>query len=110
LTIKSVFVTDVYSAWLRKLKRKDPRAAARIQVRVDRLISGNPGDTGPIGEGLSELRIHHGPGYRVYFWQQSEVLLILLCSGTKATQIKDIQRAHELARQWKDDGDKIHPL
>lgn len=99
-----VFTTDVYDMWLRKLKRRDPRTAARIQARVDRLVSGNPGDVEPIGGGLSELRIHHGPGYRVYFWQQGDTLLILLCGGDQSTQAKDIERAHEIAKEWEDRG------
>lgn len=99
-----VFRTDVYDTWIRKLKRKDPRTAARIQARVDRLVTGNPGDVQPIGGGLSELRIHHGSGYRVYFWRQGEVLLILLCGGDKSTQAKDIEKAHEIAKEWEDRG------
>ena len=95
----------MYDGWLRRLKRKDPRTAARIQARVDRLVSGNPGDAEPIGGGLSELRIHHGPGYRVYFWKQADVLLILLCGGDKSTQDKDIEKAHEIAREWESSGE-----
>lgn len=104
MTPVKVVTTDVYEAWLRKLKRKDPRTASRIQARVDRLVSGNPGDAEPIGGGLSELRIHQGPGYRVYYWQQGEVLLILLCGGDKSTQPKDIEKAHEIAKEWENRG------
>jgi len=99
-----VFTTDVYDKWLRRLKRKDPRTAARIQMRVDRLITGNPGDAEPIGGGLSELRIHHGPGYRVYYWQRGGLLLILLCGGDKASQRGDIEKAHEIAKEWENGG------
>lgn len=99
-----VVTTDLYDTWLRKLKRKDPRTAGRIQARVDRLILGNPGDTAPIGDGLSELRIHHGPGYRVYFWQQGDVLLILLCGGDKSSQGKDVDKALEIAKEWESRG------
>lgn len=104
MTAIRVFTTDVYDMWLRKLKRRDPRTAARIHARVDRLVSGNPGDVEPIGGGLSELRIHHDPGHRVYFWQQGDTLLILLCGGYKSTQAKDIERAHEIAKEWEDRG------
>lgn len=99
-----VVQTDVYDTWLRRLKRKDPRTAARIQMRVDRLATGNPGDAAPVGGGLSELRIHHGPGYRVYYWQMGDVLLILLCGGDKSTRATDIEKAHEIAREWKSHG------
>jgi putative addiction module killer protein len=75
----------------------DPRAC-------DRLIGGNPGDTEPIGGGLSELRIHHGAGYRVYYWQQGDVLLILLCGGDKSSQDKDIKQAHEIAKECQHRG------
>jgi putative addiction module killer protein len=99
-----VVKTDVYDTWFRKLKRRDSVTAARIQARVDRLVAGNTGDVEPIGSGLSELRIHHGPGYRVYFWKQGEVLVILLCGGDKSTQDKDIEKAHKLAKEWEGDG------
>ncbi|MBC7632830.1 type II toxin-antitoxin system RelE/ParE family toxin [Aeromicrobium sp.] len=100
----NVVTTDIYDTWFRKLKRKDPRTAARIQMRVDRLICGNPGDAEPVGGGLSELRIHHGPGYRVYYRQQGDMLLILLCGGDKSTQTKDIEKAHEIAKEWENNG------
>lgn len=99
-----MFVTDVYEDWLRKVRRRDPRSAGRIQARVDRLVAGNPGDSEPIGGGLSELRIHLGPGYRVYYWQKGTVLLILLCGGDKSSQDRDIRRAHEIAKEWEDNG------
>jgi putative addiction module killer protein len=99
-----VITTDVYDTWLRRLKHKDPSTAARIHARVDRLIGGNPGDTEPIGGGLSELRIHHGAGYRVYYWQQGDVLLILLCGGDKSSQDKDIKQAHGIAKEWEHRG------
>lgn len=104
MTDIKVITTDVYDRWLRGLKRKDPRSAARIHMRVDRLITGNSGDSEPIGGGLSELRIHHGPGYRVYYWQQGDVLLILLCGGDKSSQVKDIRKAHEMAKEWENRG------
>lgn len=69
---------------------------------MDRLAGGNPGDVEPVGEGVSELKINYGPGYRVYFIQRGAVLIILLCGGDKSTQSRDIKQAKELARQWKD--------
>lgn len=68
-------------------------------VRIDRLALGNPGDVEPVGDGVSELRIHHGPGYRVYFLRQGDEIVILLCGGDKSTQARDIRRARDLARE-----------
>lgn len=81
---------------------RDPQAKARIEMRIRRLSLGNAGDVKPIGEGLSEMRIDYGPGYRVYFMQRSSVLVILLCGRDKSTQQKDIARAHEIAKAWED--------
>jgi putative addiction module killer protein len=92
--------SDTFDRWLRKLR--DPQAKARVEMRIRRLSLGNAGDVQPIGEGLSEMRIDHGPGYRVYFLQQSKVLVLLLCGGDKSTQQKDIAKAREIAAQWKD--------
>lgn len=89
--------TDVFAAWLDGLK--DIRARARVQVRIERLSAGNPGDVEPVGEGVSELRIHYGPGYRVYFKMHGDELLILLAGGVKATQTADIKTALRLARE-----------
>ena len=72
--------------------------AAVIARRITRLASGNPGDVAPVGSGVSELRIHFGPGYRVYFMQRGQALVILLCGGDKATQVRDIAQAKELAQ------------
>lgn len=88
--------TEAYVKWLDGLR--DIRARARILVRVERLIAGNPGDVKPVGEGISELRIDYGPGYRVYYKQQGQELVILLAGGTKRTQTKDIKTALQLAR------------
>ena len=74
---------------------------ARIAARLDRMAAGNPCDVQPVGEGVSELRINYGPGYRVYFIQQGPVLIILLCGGDKSTQSKDIKQAKVLAEEWK---------
>lgn len=83
---------------------KDRRGAARIQVRLDRLATGNPGDARPAGHGISELRIDVGPGYRVYYQHRGDVLIVLLCGGDKSTQTKDIEKAHEIAKDWKNHG------
>lgn len=88
-----------FDSWLSSLR--DRRAVTRIAARLDRLAAGNPGDAEPIGEGVSELRIKYGPGYRVYFLQRGPVLVILLCGGDKSTQSKDIRQAKVLAEQWK---------
>lgn len=74
----------------------------RVQVRVDRLLAGNPGDVAPIGGGLSELRIHYGPGYRVYFWESQDSLVLLLLGGPKSRQVRDIRAAHALMKEWND--------
>lgn len=92
--------TDVFTQWISQLR--DDRAVARIAVRIDRLASGNPGDVEPVGEGISEMRIDYGPGYRVYYMQRGTVLVLLLCGGDKKTQKKDIKNAKRLAGEWKD--------
>ena len=88
-----------FDRWLSELR--DRRAVSRIAARLDRLASGNPGDTQPVGDGVSELRINYGPGYRVYFIQRGPVLIILLCGGDKSSQDRDIKQAKVLAEQWK---------
>lgn len=88
--------TDVFAAWLDGLR--DIQGRARIQARIERLAAGNPGDVEPVGEGVSELRVNYGPGYRVYFKRQGQELIILLAGGDKSTQAKDIKAALRLAR------------
>ena len=88
--------TNLFVRWLDNLR--DIQGRARIQARIERLTSGNPGDVKPVGEGVSELRIDHGPGYRVYFRQRGRELIILLAGGDKSTQAKDIKLALRLAR------------
>jgi putative addiction module killer protein len=88
--------TETFAAWLRNLR--DRRARARVVVRIDRLSLGNPGDVRPVGEGVSELRIDYGPGYRVYFVRRGETLIVLLAGGDKASQAQDIATALRLAR------------
>lgn len=74
--------------------------AGRIIRRLDHLAQGNPGDVQPIGKGLSELRLNFGPCYRVYYLQDGETLVLLLCGRDKPTQQKDIEKAHELAKEY----------
>jgi len=88
--------TERYAQWLDGLR--DILARARIQVRVERLATGNPGDVKPVGEGVSELRIDYGPGYRVYFTKRGQKLVILLAGGDKRSQATDIKAALRLAR------------
>ena len=88
--------TEVYAKWLDSLR--DVRARARVLVRVERLAAGNPGDVRPVGEGVSELRIDHGPGYRVYFKKRGRMIVILLAGGDKRTQSEDVKTALRLAR------------
>jgi len=89
--------TEVYSKWFNNLR--DRQARARIDVRIRRLSLGNPGDVSPVGEGVSEMRIDYGPGYRVYFIQRGQTLIVLLAGGDKHTQSRDIKKALRLARE-----------
>lgn len=95
-----VIQSDTFAKWLTKLK--DQRARAKVLVRIDRLAHGNPGDVEPVGKGISEMRIDYGPGYRVYFKQRGPVIVVLLCAGTKDTQQQDIDRAKQIADEWRD--------
>jgi len=92
--------TEIFARWLDGLR--DLRGRARVQARIERLALGNPGDVKPVGEGVSELRIDYGPGYRVYFTQRGRELVILLAGGDKSTQAKDIKTALRLARNLAD--------
>jgi putative addiction module killer protein len=89
--------TSIFDQWLRRLR--DCKAVARIQSRIDRLQLGLQGDVKPVGEGVSEIRIDYGPGYRIYFVQLGQELVILLAGGDKSTQRQDIAKAMELARK-----------
>lgn len=97
LTIRE---TIEFSDWLMSLR--DGIARARIARRISRLAAGNPGDFKPVGQGISELRIDHGPGYRVYFVQEGSVLILLLCGGDKSSQSRDITRAKKIANAIKE--------
>ena len=88
--------TEIFAKWLDGLH--DIRARARILVRIERLTARNPGDVKSVGEGVSELRIDYGPGYRVYYKKQGQKVVILLAGGDKSTQTKDIKTALRLAR------------
>ena len=88
--------TETYANWLDTLR--DARARARVLVRVERLAAGNPGDVRPVGEGVSELRIAYGPGYRVYFKKQGRTIIVLLAGGDKRSQSDDVRTALRFAR------------
>ena len=96
LHMATVRQTETFSAWLRELR--DITARARIVARIQRLEDGNPGDVAPVGEGVSEMRIHFGPGYRVYYVNRGGELLVLLCGGDKASQARDIELAKRLSQ------------
>lgn len=87
--------TEIYSRWFKSLR--DREARARIDIRIRRLSMGNPDDVKPIGKGVSELRIDYGTGYRVYFVQRGDTLIVLLAGGDKRTQDRDIKTALELS-------------
>lgn len=88
--------TDLFAKWLDNLR--DVHAKARILVRIERLASGNAGDVKPVGEGISEMRINYGPGYRVYFTKRGGEVIILLAGGDKSSQSGDIKTAFRLVR------------
>jgi len=96
-TIHAIHTTDTFDDWFASLR--DKQAFRRIQARIRRAELGNFGDCKPVGEGVSEMRIHYGPGYRVYFVQCGLEVVILLAGGEKSTQGKDIKTALDLARQ-----------
>ena len=89
--------TNAYAAWFSRLL--DRTARVRIDIRVRRLSLGNPGDVKPVGEGVSELRVNYGPGYRVYFVQRGNEFVVLLAGGDKSSQERDIVEAKALARE-----------
>jgi putative addiction module killer protein len=99
--MRTVYTTEVFDRWLAGLR--DAMAQKRIQARIRRAELGNLGDARPVGEGVSEMRIHHGPGYRVYFAQHGDEIVILLAGGDKSSQPRDIKTALELARRLKEE-------
>ena len=94
-----VRLLEEFAVWLSSLR--DGRARVKITARLTRLSLGNAGDVAPVGEGVSELRINFGPGYRIYYFQRGDELAIIVGGGDKSTQDTDIKRALSLARQWK---------
>jgi putative addiction module killer protein len=100
MAVFEILQSETFLRWRSGLK--DRMALARINARVRRLADGNPGDTKLLREGVSELRIDHGPGYRVYFTRRGPVVLVLLIGGDKRTQDADIERAITMAKEWKD--------
>lgn len=89
-----------FDKWL--LGLRDRAARARIEARIARMALGNPGDVKPVRNGIHEMRIDYGPGYRVYFLQSGQTIIVLLAGGDKRTQDADINRAIEIARDWKE--------
>jgi putative addiction module killer protein len=96
--------TETFKKYMKNLK--DTIGKAQIDRRINRLRKGNPGDCSPIGEGLSEMRINFGPGYRVYFLDSGSEIIVLLCAGDKSTQQSDIEKAKKLAKEEKDENSK----
>lgn len=92
--------SETFRKWRARLK--DERARALIASRLDRLAFGHAGDAAPVGDGISELRIHYGPGYRIYFKQDGNTLIILLCGGDKGSQKRDIAEAKRLLSEWNE--------
>jgi putative addiction module killer protein len=95
MTMVEIRETDEFKKWIRSLR--DSIAKAKIASRIQRLKFGNPGDVKPVGEGVSEMRIDHGPGYRVYYVNRGNTIIVVLCGGDKTTQQSDIDRALRLA-------------
>jgi putative addiction module killer protein len=92
--------TEAFRIW--RMKLRDERARGLIASRLDRLSFGLTGDVEPVGQGISELRIHYGPGYRIYFHKRGDTIIVLLCGGDKSTQAKDIKAAKRLANEWSE--------
>lgn len=93
--------SETFQKWRSRLV--DRRVQLLIASRLDRLAHGHVGDVKSIGDGVSELRIYYGPGYRIYFQKRDGKIVILLCGGDKSTQVKDIARAKRLAKEWSND-------
>jgi len=99
--VKKIRESSTYTNWF--LKLRDTRAQHRILTRIKRLAAGNPGDVEPAGEGVSEMRIDYGPGYRVYYKDTGKEIIILLCGGDKKNQQADIAEARKIARAYKEE-------
>ena len=97
--MKEIRKSNVYNNWFMSLR--DSQAKTRIDSRIQRLAGGNPGDVKPAGEGISEMRIDYGPGYRVYYKDTGKEIIILLCGGDKRTQQEDITEARRIARTYE---------
>jgi putative addiction module killer protein len=95
--------TETFRKW--RIRLRDERIRALIASRLDRLAFGNAGDVKPVGQGISELRIDYGPGYRIYFMKRGSTIIILLCGGDKNSQAKDIKTAKRLAAEWSEEND-----
>lgn len=98
--MREILKSATFDAWFSGLR--DRQAKARIAARIDRLSLGNPGDVKAVGSGVSEMRIDHGPGYRVYFTQRGPIIIVILCGGDKRTQTADIKQAIEIAGKWSE--------
>lgn len=97
--VVEIVESATFKSWVSNLR--DRQAVARINARLRRVSLGNFGDTNWVGDGIYELRIHYGPGYRVYFLRERTTLVVLLCGGDKDSQRRDIERARQLAREWR---------
>jgi putative addiction module killer protein len=94
-----IIKSDTFDAWLRSLR--DRQAKARIEVRIRRLSLDNPGQYRSLKNGINELKIDYGPGYRVYYTFRNQTLVLLLCGGDKSTQDQDIKTALRILKQWE---------
>lgn len=92
--------SSVFDEWLMSLQHRHRDVFARVLARLDRVAKGNLGDVQPVGNGISEMRIHYGPGYRLYYMQRGRQILVMLCAGDKSTQSKDIEAAQEIKSAW----------
>jgi len=99
--MKDIRRSSVFDHWLNKLP--DKVGKAQINARIIRLAKGNPGDVKPVGEGISEMRIHYGPGYRIYYRETDREIILLLCGGDKSTQQTDIAKAREITRLYEEE-------
>ena len=97
--VLEIVESATFKRWVRSLR--DRRAIARINARLRSVSLGNLGDVKPVGGGISEMRLHHGPGYRIYFMRRGQTLVVLLCGGDKGSQQRDIERARRLAQEWR---------